>query len=795
MWETILAGRVWQGEVVNKRKNGSLYTEDMTITPLTDADGAINRFIAIKQDVTERRQLDEALRRSRKELAADLADMNRLHALSTRFLGSEADLQVLLGLALDTALAITNAAKGHIQIMNVTTGELGITIQRGYDPAFVDYFSHIRSGSAACGTAAETRQAVVVEDVTISPLFVAEPAALQLVLAAGVRAMVCTPLLAHTGKLVGVLSTHFPTKHQPSARDLRLLDLLARQAADFIERGQAEQALRQTQAQLQTVTDTMSVGVTRCGWDRRYVWANRAYARWLGRAVEEVTGHPIIEVIGPSGYEAVRPYIEEVLRGRRVEWEAEVHFAGVGVVWISAVYTPTYDAAGLVDGWVAVETDMTRRKQAEEAQDLLAAIVEWSDDAILSIALDGKIRTWNAGAERMFGYKAREVVGRTLPLLIPPERLDEENEVLERLKRGETVEHYETMRLAKGGQPLDVSVTISPVKDSRGRMVGASKILRDIGEIVRARHLLAESKEVLEQLVEVRTARLREAMTELQHMSYSMVHDMRAPLRAMQSIATMIEQESTDCSRPPGLDYIRRIRVSANRLDRLITDALNYNRVVGEELPLTAVEVRSLLRGMIETYPNLQPSAADINIEFNDLAVLGNESLLTQCLGNLLGNAAKFVAPGVKPRIRLWAETLGQRDVAKSNKPDQSPAAASQNPQTPAATRFVRIWIEDNGIGIPKDAQEKIFRMFQRMHREVEYPGTGVGLAIVRKAAERMGGRVGLESEPGQGSRFWIELPNAGEARESNAEPGHSMTPARPSDAPVPSAAHSAAQR
>jgi signal transduction histidine kinase len=246
----------------------------------------------------------------------------------------------------------------------------------------------------------------------------------------------------------------------------------------------------------------------------------------------------------------------------------------------------------------------------------------------------------------------------------------------------------------------------------------------------------------LEEVVAERTAKLREALAELEHMSYSMVHDMRAPLRAMDSFAGIMQAECADCQRPPGRNYLERIRESSSRLDALITDALNYNEVVRENLPTTSVELGRLLRGMLQSYPNLHPRAADITLEFTELFVLGNESLLTQCFGNLLGNAVKFVAPGVRPRVRIWAE----------------PSTINPQPST-------IIYVEDNGIGIPKEAQEKIFRMFQRMHRESEYPGTGIGLTIVRKAVERMNGRVGLESEPGKGSKFWVELPRPSRAQ------------------------------
>ena len=317
-------------------------------------------------DISERKQAEASVIALNERLTADLAAMSHLHELSTRFLASETDLQGLLGSVLDAALAITNATKGHIQILNVTTGKLGITVQRGYS-RLIEFFSHIHPGpgAVACGTAAQTRQCVIVEDVTLSPLFLAEPRALQLVLAAD-RAMVCTPLLAHTGQLVGVLSAHFAAPHRPSDRDLRLLDLLARQAADFVERAQAEEALRQER---RSVNRSMAAGVIRCSPGTcAILWGKSAYARWLGRTAEEITGRPIPEVVGAAGYDMIRPHIERVLAGQRVEYDAQVDFLGRGAVWINAAYTPTHDAAGGVDGWVAVVSDITERKRAEEAQ-------------------------------------------------------------------------------------------------------------------------------------------------------------------------------------------------------------------------------------------------------------------------------------------------------------------------------------------------------------------------------------------------------------------------------------------
>jgi signal transduction histidine kinase len=217
-------------------------------------------------------------------------------------------------------------------------------------------------------------------------------------------------------------------------------------------------------------------------------------------------------------------------------------------------------------------------------------------------------------------------------------------------------------------------------------------------------------------------------------------------------------------------------------MDKLIQDVLQYSRLARSELELAAVDVQGLLRGIIDTYPAFQPPQVEIQIDGPLPRMLGNEAALTQCFSNLLGNAIKFVAPGTRPQVRVWAERVEnskaeQRDESLPAGIDQLPVANHQSPVTHHASRItqqaslsssplpsVRLWFADNGVGIPKEAQERIFKMFQRLDKS--YDGTGVGLTVVRKAVEKMGGRVGLESEPGRGSRFWVELKAAGDSGE-----------------------------
>jgi PAS domain S-box-containing protein len=238
--------------------------------------------------------------------------------------------------------------------------------------------------------------------------------------------------------------------------------------------------------------------LTRCSSDLRYLFVSEAYAKMIGHCPEGVVGKKIVEVIGESGFNTILPYVEVVLLGHRVEYETEVHFKDVGPRLLHVIYTPDKDWHGQVRGWVASIIDITERKRTEGAlreseQQLrwLACIVESSDDAIVSKNLDGIITSWNRGAERLFGYTAEEAIGKPSTITIPQERYSEEREILTRIRRGERIDHFETVRQHKHGSLIAVSLTISPVKNAEGKIVGASKIARDITEQKRTQEQIA----------------------------------------------------------------------------------------------------------------------------------------------------------------------------------------------------------------------------------------------------------------------------------------------------------------
>ncbi|MEC4982827.1 MAG: ATP-binding protein [Oscillatoria sp. PMC 1068.18] len=241
--------------------------------------------------------------------------------------------------------------------------------------------------------------------------------------------------------------------------------------------------------------------------------------------------------------------------------------------------------------------------------------------------------------------------------------------------------------------------------------------------------------------------RLQEVNQELESFSYSVAHDLRSPLRAIEAFAKFLQVDYEDRLDEEGVDYLKRIITSSERMSNLIEDLLSYSRLSRKEINLSSVDLESIVTEAIaQQEPIVEEKQAKIIVEKPLSTVIGNETSLLAIISNLISNALKFVASEVQPEIIIWSEEYT---------PKQEERIYLQRLQP----QWVRLWIADNGIGISEQHQDKIFGIFERLHTQEAYPGTGIGLAIAQKAISRMGGKLGLESELDRGSRFWVDLP------------------------------------
>jgi PAS domain S-box-containing protein len=303
--------------------------------------------------------------RPRGRTASDLEILKRLYEVGNRCTRVDTDLARNLEDILDTAIFITTADKGKVQLYEADAGGLVIAAHRGFERPFLEFFSHVRDGStSAFKTALRRGQRVLVEDVTVSESF-GQPA-LGVVLAEDVRAVQFTPLVSSTGKVLGVVSTHFKRPTRLTDRELRFMDLLARQAADYLERKLNEEALRAKQNQLDRIASSVPVLITQSSRDMRYVFVNNAYADFIGKPIELIAGAPVMEMMGEAAFRKIRPFVDRVLTGERVEYEMEIPYATTGTRYMHVVYVPDVDAQGAVVGWIATLSDVTERRRAEQ---------------------------------------------------------------------------------------------------------------------------------------------------------------------------------------------------------------------------------------------------------------------------------------------------------------------------------------------------------------------------------------------------------------------------------------------
>lgn len=379
--------------------------------------------------------------------------------------------------------------------------------------------------------------------------------------------------------------------------------------------------------------------------------------------------------------------------------------------------------------------DITERRKEESVREQLAAIVLSSDDAIISKDMNGVVTTWNSAAERMFGYLKEEIVGKSIRVIIPADRMDEETLILKRVARGESLDHFETVRRHKDGRPIDVSIAISPIRDADGKITGASKIARDISELKRAFKEIRDLNADLEQRVADRTAELEAVNKELESFSYSVSHDLRAPLRHINGFSGALIEDYGDVLDDTGKQYLDQVREASKEMAQLIDDVLQLARVTRTEIVPEVVDLSSLARSIINEFRKADPHR-QVSVDIKKkLSARGDKRLLRIMLKNLLSNAWKFTSKTQNAQIVFGGETI-----------DGRPAC----------------FVSDNGAGFNMSFADKLFGAFQRLHDTDEFEGTGIGLATVQRIVNRHGGRVWGEGAVGVGAVFYFALPGRG---------------------------------
>ncbi|MGR9086280.1 MAG: sensor histidine kinase [Gammaproteobacteria bacterium] len=362
---------------------------------------------------------------------------------------------------------------------------------------------------------------------------------------------------------------------------------------------------------------------------------------------------------------------------------------------------------------------------------LMAAIVESSDDAIIGKTLDNIATHWNRAAERIFGYSANEIVGRSLLCLIPPERRAEQEVMLHSIRRGEPVQPWETQWVRKDGRRIDVSVTVSTIRDIDGRVVGGSEIARDITARKQAEEEIRRLNADLERRVSERTAELTAVNRELDSFSYAVSHDLRAPLRAMSGFSRALIEDYEDRLPGDSKAYLEQIELASRKMSDLINGLLMLSRGTCGELQYGRVDLSQLSERIIaDLTANESARQVAVYVE-NGLQVYGDARMIEVAMTNLLSNAWKYSVHTPEPSIRVYADN--QRGMR-------------------------RFCVADNGAGFDMRHANRLFQPFQRLHRQEEFPGIGIGLATVQRIVNRHGGTIEAHGDPGKGAVFCFTL-------------------------------------
>ena len=482
----------------------------------------------------------------------------------------------------------------------------------------------------------------------------------------------------------------------------------------------AERLLRASEERLSAVFSQAALGIAVAGLDGRFHEANVKFCEVLGYSHEQLRTLTFNDLTHPDDAALTRTESQRLLEGAIPSYTIEKRYVRKDglIVWSSTTVTLLRKENGDAAQFIGIIQDITDRKSDDELRARLASVVEFSDDAIITKTLNGVITTWNPGAVRVFGYTPEEALGKPVTMLIPDNHLNEEPAILERLRRGERIDHYETVRRRKDGTLINVSLTVSPVKDASGLIVGASKIARDVTRQKRAE------------------AALREMDQRKDEFLATLAHELRNPLAPIRQ-ATLIAQ-SPDAAPEQKRWSHEVVTRQVRNMSVLLDDLLDISRITRGTLDLRTemTDLATIVDAAVETSrPSIEAKKHSLDIELPPAAVVfaADPMRLAQVLSNLLTNAAKYTDPGGHIRVRAKADPSS-----------------------------IEISVVDDGIGLPKESLTSVFTMFSQLksRQDRSEGGLGIGLALAKGVVELHGGTIEAHSEGAdQGSEFVVRIP------------------------------------
>ena len=483
-------------------------------------------------------------------------------------------------------------------------------------------------------------------------------------------------------------------------------------------------------------------------------FVSHAYERIWGQSCHSAYSEPSswIESIHPEDRERVIQEFEHAATGAQTQVEYRVIRPDGELRWIWTRTFPVGSESGRPTRLIGIAQDCTERHQAERMRAFLASIVESSDDSIIGTDLDGRIVSWNLGAEKLFGHTAEEAIGKHITILFKPSQRTDYLKSLQKVRRQEQIERFESVRVKKDGTPIDVSVILSPIKDTLGRLQGVSAIYRDITASKLADAELLKAKEAAETASRAKSTFLA-----------TMSHEIRTPMNGILGMTELVLGSDLTSDQRDSLDLVR---LSAESLLSVINDILDFSKIEAGKMEFESIPF-DLRESLGETMKTLGFRAHQKGLELvYDVrpsvpgALLGDPGRLRQILVNLVGNAIKFTEQGeILVSVEPESETTGEVSLHFS--------------------------VKDTGVGVPAEKQEKIFEAFSQADGSMtrKYGGTGLGLTICGRLVAMMGGRIWVESQAGAGSTFHFTARLGVQA--IVPEPATPLHPAQLRDLPV----------